>query len=191
MRDRSEPTQPPVAWLRTYAFTRAAVSAGWVALAFAVGTSTPLAAILLVAYPAWDALANYVDARRSGGLSASPSQTLNVAVSGVTTLGVLVAVVARPFSPLVVFGTWAILAGLLQLATGVRRWRAGGQWPMVLSGVQSAVAGVLFFQRASLSTDMSAAAVAPYAAFGAFYFLVSAVWLSVRNGRRGPVPTAG
>ena len=56
-------------WLKTYYFTRFAVAAAWVLLAFTVAGAMPsLAAIMLVAYPAWDALANFVDARRSGAL---------------------------------------------------------------------------------------------------------------------------
>jgi hypothetical protein len=33
--------------------------------------------------------------------------------------------------------------------------------------------------------------VAPYAAFGAFYFLVSAVWLTVSDARRKSAQAAG
>lgn len=46
------------------------------------------------------------------------------------------------------FGLWAIFSGLLQLGTAVRRWKTtGGEWAMVLSGGQSAVAGALFMFR--------------------------------------------
>ena len=45
----------------------------------------------------------------------------------------------------IIFGAWAILSGLLQLGTAVRRWkRFGAQWAMVLSGGQSALAGGFF-----------------------------------------------
>jgi len=33
--------------------------------------------------------------------------------------------------------------------------------------------------------------IAPYAAFGAFYFLVSAVWLTVSDARRKAVQATG
>ena len=56
-------------WLGSYYFLRAGISVAWVAAAFTVGKAMPpAAAALLVAYPAWDAVANVVDARRSGGL---------------------------------------------------------------------------------------------------------------------------
>ena len=54
-------------WLKLYYFLRAAVSVAWVVAAFAVGQSSAvIAGLLLVAYPAWDAAANFLDASRSG-----------------------------------------------------------------------------------------------------------------------------
>lgn len=172
-------------WLRNYSFARAAFSIAWVAAALAVGRQTPLAAAaLLVAYPAWDAIANLVDARRNGGLSANRSQSLNVAASAVTTLAVAVALGFGPNEVLAVFGVWAILSGLFQLLTGVRRWRMGAQCAMVLSGAQSSLAGAFMLVQASGTKPASIADIAPYAAFGAFYFLVSAVSLTVSNARQ-------
>jgi uncharacterized membrane protein HdeD (DUF308 family) len=38
-----------------------------------------------------------------------------------------------------VFGVWAILSGLFQLITAVRRWKShGAQWIMILSTVKDA-----------------------------------------------------
>src|SRR5215475_9469454 len=79
-------------WLKVYYFARTAFSAAWVAAALAVGQqSPPIAAILLLVYPAWDAAANYVDASRSGGLGQNRTQALNVVVSSVTTVAVVLA----------------------------------------------------------------------------------------------------
>ena len=119
---------------------------GWVALAFAVGRQSAAgAAVLLVVYPAWDALANFVDLSRSGGMAANRTQAVNVAISAVTTLAVFPALNAGLPSVLTVFGVWAILSGALQLGTAVRRWKlAGAQWVMILSGAQSALAGLFF-----------------------------------------------
>jgi uncharacterized membrane protein HdeD (DUF308 family) len=84
-----------------------------------------------------------------------------------------------------VFGAWAILSGLLQLGTAVRRWKQfGAQWAMVLSGAQSALAGAFFIVQASAPMPPAVVKVAGYAAVGAFYFLVSAVWLSIAQMRR-------
>ena len=173
------------AWLRSYYFLRAAVSIGWIGLALLVGRDNPVAAaILLVAYPAWDALANYLDARRNGGLRSNPTQGLNLAISAVTTAAVAVALGFGMGAVFVVFGVWAALSGLLQLLTAVRRWKsAGAQWVMVLSGAQSALAGGFFIIAAQAATPPDIAAITPYVAFGAFYFLLSAIWLSVRIAR--------
>jgi hypothetical protein len=51
---------------------------------------------------------------------------------------------------------------------------------MVLSGAQSALAGA-FFIKQSLGVAPGIGGLAGYAAFGAFYFAVSALWLSVRR----------
>jgi uncharacterized membrane protein HdeD (DUF308 family) len=174
-------------WLKLYYFIRAAFSVAWVVAAFAVGpSSAAIAGALLVLYPAWDAAANLVDALRSGGLAQNRTQALNVLVSLVTTVAVLVALQMSMNGVLGVFGAWAILSGLLQLGTAIRRWRSfGAQWAMVLSGGQSALAGGFFIFQATTPMSPTIANVAGYAAVGAIYFLVSAVWLSVTEWRRG------
>ncbi|MBX5172645.1 DUF308 domain-containing protein [Rhizobium sp. NZLR1b] len=173
-------------WLTRYYFTRAAFSLLWVAAALTAGRqSFSVAAALLILYPAWDAAANFVDAARHGGLAGNRSQAINVAVSAVTTAAVIVALTMSMNSVLAVFGLWAIFSGLLQLGTAVRRWRTnGGQWSMILSGGQSAVAGAFFIAQAQMPEPPSIANIAGYAALGAFYFLVSAVWLAVTQMRR-------
>ena len=171
--------------LKRYYFLRAGVAAAWVAAAFTLGAANPVAAaILLVLYPAWDAFANARDAQANGGFKANGSQTLNLVVSGVTSLAVLLALRAGMHAVLAVFGAWAVLAGLLQLATGVRRWRAyGAQWAMILSGAQSALAGAFFVKQATGPATPSITTIAPYAAFGAIYFLVAAISLAVKHRR--------
>jgi uncharacterized membrane protein HdeD (DUF308 family) len=173
-------------WLKQYYFTRAAFSIAWVAAAFAAGSSSALiAGALLVLYPAWDAAANFVDAQRSGGLGQSRTQALNVLASLATTVAVLVALQMSMNLVLAVFGAWAVLAGLLQLGTAIGRWKSfGAQWAMVLSGAQSALAGGVFIFQASTPAVPSIATVTGYAAVGALYFLVSAIWLTVGDWRR-------
>jgi len=171
-------------YLRDYYLVRGLVAAGWVAAVFTLGRAHPLVAgMLLVAYPAWDALANLSDAARSGGLARNRSQTLNALLSGITALAIL-SVWDDIAAVIAIFGGWAIVAGLLQLATGLRRWKSyGAQWAMLLSGAQSALAGGLFIKRALGGTVHGITDVAPYAGFGAFYFLVSALWLTLRRSR--------
>lgn len=173
--------------LKRYYFLRAFVSAAWVAAAFTVGAANPLAGgALLVLYPAWDAVANARDAAANGGFRANLPQAFNTAVSTLVAAGVLAALNLDPRLVLVLFGVWAILAGVLQLAAGVRRWRTfGAQWAMVLSGAQSALAGGHFLSKAPGPLPASLAPIiAPYAAFGAFYFLISAILLTLKTRRR-------
>lgn len=172
-------------WLSRYYLTRAGFSVLWVILALAVGPQVPaLGAMLLVLYPAWDAAANYLDARRNGGLSRNRPHAINVAVSTVTTLAVLIALGMGLAAVLAVFGVWAVLSGLLQLTSALRRWRAGAQWAMVLSGAQSALAGVFFVFQAQQPVPAVLPVIAGYAGFGALYFLVSALWLIIGKRRR-------
>lgn len=172
--------------LARYYLVRAIVAAAWVAAAVAIGRSNgTAAALLLVSYPAWDALANWFDARSSGGLGTNPTQALNVAVSLAAAIAVAVTLPLSMNAVLAVFGIWAIAAGLAQLITVVRRWRKfGAQWAMILSGAQSMLAGVFFVTQAGHARIPTIADVAPYAAFGAFYFMVSAGWLMFANRRR-------
>lgn len=171
--------------LARYYLVRAIVAAAWVVAAVAIGRSNATAAaLLLVSYPAWDALANWFDAQNSGGLRTNPTQTFNVAVSLVAAIAVAIALRSSMNAVLAVFGIWASVAGLAQLLTGVRRWRRfGAQWAMILSGAQSTLAGVFFVTQAGGAKIPTILDVAPYAAFGAFYFLVSAALLMFANRR--------
>jgi uncharacterized membrane protein HdeD (DUF308 family) len=168
-------------WLRSYYLTRAIFSIAWIAVAvLSGGGQSPIISFLLVIYPAWDAVANLVDARSNGGLKANPSQTLNVVVSAITTAAVIFAAGKDTYAVLGVYGVWAILSGVLQLYTGVRRWRSfGAQWAMILSGGQSTLAGGFMISQSLGTVAPSILDILPYAGFGAFYFLLSAVWLTV------------
>lgn len=172
--------------LARYYLVRAIVAAVWVAAAVAIGRSNATAAaLLLVSYPHWDALANWFDAHSSGGLRTNLAQVLNVAVSLVAAVAVAIALQLSMNAVLAVFGVWAIAAGLAQLITGVRRWRTfGAQWAMILSGAQSALVGGYMISQSIGTVTPTIMDVAPYAAFGAFYFLVSAAWLMFANRQR-------
>lgn len=172
-------------WLRSYYFTRAAFSMIWIAAAILLAGEPSAAAFLMVVYPLWDAMANLIDARVNGGLPANPSQTMNVVVSTVTGLAVAIALGHSTYAVLAVFGVWAILSGLLQLYTGIRRWRIyGAQWVMILSGGQSALAGGFMISQSFGAAAPTILDIVPYAGFGAFYFLLSSIWLVVAARRK-------
>lgn len=179
--------KPIEQWLKTYYFVRAGFAVAWVLAALNAAPHSAAAAALLVAYPSWDALANLADARRSGGFAANRAQVANAVVS-VAVAAAIAAGLSDMHRVLAVFGTWAIVSGLLQLVTGVRRWRtSAAQWAMILSGAQSALAGGVFIVQAGAAADPTVATIAGYAGFGAFYFLLSGVVLAVRDMRRQAV----
>lgn len=178
------PTSNPSHWLKRYYTARTIFSVLWVLLAFTVGRMQPLVGmVLIVAYPLWDCIANYVDASRNGGLRANPSQLLNTVVSAIVAVAVLATLRPDLHVTIGVIGLWAGLSGIFQLATGVRRWRtASAQWPQILSGAQSCLAATHFIMKATNPASvLSVADVAPYAAFGAFYFAISAGVLAFKR----------
>jgi uncharacterized membrane protein HdeD (DUF308 family) len=67
---------------------------------------------------------------------------------------------------------------LIQLILGLRRKKfLDGQWPMIISGGQSVIAGISFILLAHDPTK-GITSLAGYAAFGAFYYLLAAFRLS-------------
>tara|TARA_B100000678_G_C18131211_1_gene470775 strand:+ start:21 stop:596 length:576 start_codon:yes stop_codon:yes gene_type:complete len=174
-------------WLKRYYFFRAGFAAAWAAVAFTLGCqSSILAMTLLVVYPAWDAVANVIDAERSDGWGKNRVQATNVFISVLATIAVVVALQMSNNSVLAVFGAWAILSGLLQLGSAVGRWkRFEAPWAMImmLSGAQSAWAGVFFIWLARSPEPPLITNVAGYAALGAIYFLISAIWMCVSDLR--------
>lgn len=178
----SSPQLERAAWLRKLYFIRAAFSLVWVGLVHTVAKTSPvLAMILLIAYPAWDALANLLDVKMTGGAKANPTQVLNIWISTVVTAAVAIAPALGLHIALIIFGIWAIFSGLMQLATAIRRRKSNrGQWVMMLSGAQSVLAGCLFLTRQGSSASV-AETVSGYAAVGAVYFLISGLVLLFRK----------
>lgn len=119
-------------------------------------------------------------------LARNRTQAANAAVS-LAIAGAVAAVPGDMHRVLDVFGIWAILSGLPQFGTAWRRRTAlGAQWAMLLSGAQSALAGVFMIFQARMPAAPSIAALIGYAGFGAFYFLVSGItpgWRQARAAR--------
>ncbi|MGZ3874529.1 MAG: hypothetical protein ACXVJD_16525 [Mucilaginibacter sp.] len=165
--------------LRNLYFTRAAFSVGWVILvALFVKSSPAIANILLVIYPAWDVVGTLFDIRANQSATSKIPQYVNILISSITTVAVGIAIQKGIPEALIVFGTWAIGTGLIQLILGLRRRKLlGGQWPMIISGGQSMIGGASFILLAHDPTK-GIASLAGYAAFGAFYYLLAAFRLS-------------
>jgi len=176
------------AWLRKLYFIRAAFSLAWVALAFTIAKGSPVVASgLLIVYPAWDSLANLLDARMTGGAKANPTQVVNAWISALVAVAVTVSLVLELQIILAIFGGWAIVSGLLQLATAIRRRKGHrGQWVMMLSGAQSALAGGFFVAQQGSAMPI-VQTLGGYAAVGAVYFLISGLVILFRQskGRAG------
>lgn len=166
--------------LRSLYFTRTAFSIIWVTLvALFAKTSPGFATVLLIIYPAWDVVGTLLDIRanKHSGASLTP-QYINAGISIITTIAVIIAIQKGVSEALIVFGVWAILTGAIQLVLGIKRRRLlGGQWPMILSGGQSTIAGISFIAMAH-APNMGIANLAGYSAFGAFYYLLSAIRLN-------------
>jgi uncharacterized membrane protein HdeD (DUF308 family) len=176
--------------LRTLYLIRAVFSVIWVILVFATTVAlvsadrpTAVAAILLVVYPLWAVVAILLERRLAGPGSASLVSTVNVVMGLAATVAMIIAVFATVGTALLVFGVWALLSGALQLVVALRRRRTvGAQWPMIISGGLSVLAGASFAAMSASATS-GLSTVAGYSAFGAFWFVVSAVALTVRSRR--------
>jgi uncharacterized membrane protein HdeD (DUF308 family) len=167
----------PASALRRLYFTRFAFAIVWALILFTTTKHIgPLAAVLVVLYPLFDVGAAVVDAR-SSRTSGSPALLyVTIVVSLITAVGVGVAAASGIPAVLRVWGAWAIAAGLVQLIVGVTRRKMGGQWPMILSGGISVLAGGSFIAAAG-SDNPTLANIAGYAILGGIFFLVSALRL--------------
>ncbi|WP_336158877.1 hypothetical protein [Amycolatopsis sp. VC5-11] len=158
--------------LRRLYFVRFAFAVVWAALLFLTSKTAvgPIGVVLVVAYPLFDVAAAVVDARssRAAGLY------VNIAISLLAGIGLAIASASGVPAVLRVWGVWAVVAGLVQLIVAVGRRGMGGQWPMILSGGISVLAGANFILSAG-APNPSLVTVAGYAVLGGIFFLVSAI----------------
>ncbi|MCK2218450.1 hypothetical protein MF672_032340 [Actinomadura sp. ATCC 31491] len=163
--------------LRRLYFVRFAFAVAWALALFTTAAHLgPLAVTLLVLYTLFDVAAAVVDARASRAAGSPALLYANIAISLVAAAGVAVACASGIPAVLRVWGVWAIVAGLVQLVVGVTRRAMGGQWPMIVSGGISVLAGAFFVAGASAAAPTLANA-AGYAIPGGVFFLISALRL--------------
>jgi uncharacterized membrane protein HdeD (DUF308 family) len=149
----------------------------WAVLLFATASDIgPVSATLLVLYPVFDVAAAIIDVRSSRAGRAAAGLYVNIVISLLAAVGLAVASSSGTTEVLRVWGTWAIVSGLVQLIVGLSRRGMGGQRPMIISGGISVVAGTSFIAQAA-TADASLRNLAGYAAFGGIFFLVSALRL--------------
>ncbi|MDW5593104.1 DUF308 domain-containing protein [Conexibacter stalactiti] len=160
---------------------RAAFALVWAAaLVVAVGDRIPTttsevttaAALLLTAYPIIDAVSSLVDALSRDRRSTRVLE-VNAAISAAAAAGLALATLTGDAgATLAVFGAWASVSGAIQLGVALHRRRDGDpQWPMIVSGGLSTVAG-LSFVAASTEHAAHLSMLAGYAALGAVLYLV-------------------
>jgi uncharacterized membrane protein HdeD (DUF308 family) len=166
-----------VAPLRRLYLVRFGFAIVWAALLALTGHPFgPVAAVLVVLYPLFDVACAVVDTRASRATSSARGLYLNIAISSLATIGLGIAAASGIPEVLRVWGAWAVLAGLIQLVVGISRRALGGQWPMMLSGAISVIAGTGFLLMAG-AANSSLVNVAGYATLGGIFFLVSALRL--------------
>lgn len=164
--------------LRRLYLVRFAFAIIWAALLVVAGRELgPGAAVLVVLYPLFDLAATAVDARATTWSSSSRRAShLNIAVGLLAAIGLGIAATSGVPAVLRVWGAWAVVAGLIQLTVALSRRALDGQWPMILSGGLSVLAGTGFLLMAG-APDPALVGVAGYATLGGIFFLVSALRL--------------
>ena len=163
--------------LRRLYFVRFGFAIVWALVMFTTTDHLgPLAMTLLVLYPLFDVAAAVIDARASRATGSPTLLYVNVAVSLLAAVGLAFADAFGIPAVLRVWGAWAVAAGLIQLIVAVARRGMGGQWPMIISGGLSVLAGGSFIVTAAADSPTLTNAIG-YAIAGAVFFLVSAVRL--------------
>jgi uncharacterized membrane protein HdeD (DUF308 family) len=170
------------ATLRRLYFVRFAFAIIWAVVVLSMASHLGgLVTTLLVLYPLFDVAAAVVDARASRARGASSRSLtglyVNMAISLFTAVGVGIAATSGIPAVLRVWGAWAIVAGLIQLIVAVRRRRIGGQWPQIVSGGLSTLAGASFVASAG-AAEPTLTSAAGYAIPGGIFFLISALRLN-------------
>jgi len=176
--------------LRNLYFVRTVFQVAWAASVIATAIKQPVtAAVLFLLYPLWDVVCTIYDLNtfsKSG--SSRTSQIVNAILGVAAAIGIGLTVFQTPIYAVAIFGLWAFGAGVLQLVVGLirRKELGGGQWSMILSGAQSALAGVVFVVL-GLSGKQHIKDVAGYAIFGALYFLIGGILLTRKFSKSSTV----
>ncbi|SNY59038.1 hypothetical protein [Paractinoplanes atraurantiacus] len=160
--------------LRRLYFVRFAFAIVWAGVTIATAKDVnALSVTLFVLYPLFDVGAAIYDMRSSRSTGSPTLLYVNMAVSLLAAVGLGVAAASGIPAMLRVWGAWAIVAGAVQLAVGFRRRAMGGQWPMIISGAISVLAGANFVISAGADDPVLNQAAA-YAIPGAIFFLIAA-----------------
>jgi uncharacterized membrane protein HdeD (DUF308 family) len=164
---------------------RGLVAIAWSAGFVAVHDSlTAVSVVLLVAYPLIDVVASLLDVREDPGTPARRLQVFSTALSALAAAGLGLAATSGVGAVLVVFGLWAIVSGAAQVTVAIRRRgpELGRQWPMLVAGGLSVIAGATYLPVA-LGETPNLTALIMYTAAGGGFFVVQAATLAWRRRR--------
>ncbi len=179
--------------LKNLYFVRTAFQIVWAACVILTAVHQPqIAAVLFLLYPLWDVACTIYDLSTFSKSGATQtSQRINALLGIAAAAGIGLTVFKNPVYAVAVFGIWAFGAGVLQLVAGLirRKELGGGQWSMILSGAQSALAGVAFVVL-GLQEKRHIKDVGGYAIFGALYFLIGGILLSRKLAKSPTTTTA-
>jgi uncharacterized membrane protein HdeD (DUF308 family) len=164
---------------------------GLVAIAWAAGFSTvsgsltAVSVALLIGYPLIDVVASLLDAREAPGTPARTLQIFNTVLSAMAALALGLAALGGVGAVLFVFGVWAIVSGIAQFGVAVRRrgTEFGRQWPMLIAGALSVIAGATYLP-AALGDAPALTMLIVYTAAGGVFFVLQAGSLAWRQHRR-------
>ena len=160
--------------LRRIYFLRGLVALAWsVTFAFVHSPLTSLVVALLVIYPLIDVVATLLDVR--AGTPGRRLQVFNTVLSGLAAVGLGLAAAGGVGPVLFVFGLWAIVSGIAQLTVALRRRspELGRQWPLLIAGTLSVIAGGSYLPVA-LGDSPSLVALIMYTAAGGAFFVIQA-----------------
>ena len=167
--------------LRNLYYTRTIVQLIWAATVLTTAVSNPpVAAGLLVLYPLWDVACTAYDLKAFPASEANPATAryINIVMGTIAAVAIGATAFTAPERAVLAFGVWAFAAGMAQFAVGLSRRKAlgGGQWAMILSGLQSAAAGIAFIL-GGLHETQHIKDLGGYAVFGGVYFLIAGILL--------------
>jgi uncharacterized membrane protein HdeD (DUF308 family) len=173
--------------IRIY-LVRGLVAIAWAAAFSAVDRSlTAVTIVFIVSYPLIDVVASLLDAREDPGTPGRRLQIFNTTLSTLAALALGLATISGIGAVLFVFGVWAIVSGVAQFTVAVRRrTELGRQWPMLIAGALSVIAGATYLP-AALGDAPALSMLILYTAAGGTFFVLQAASLMWRR-RRQTVP---
>ncbi|XVU28912.1 hypothetical protein ACQPZJ_18185 [Actinoplanes sp. CA-054009] len=164
---------------------RGLIAIAWsIAFATVQHDLTAVSVALLVLYPVIDVVASLADVREGRGTPARKLQIFNTSLSAATAVGLGLAAISGIGAVLFVFGLWAIVAGAAQVVVALSRRRVlGWQWPSLLAGSFSVIAGATYLPVA-VGDEPTLNMLVLYTAAGGTFFVLQSLLLAWRQRRR-------